>query len=62
MILEKRDVFKLAMLEWRKWVPGILQYAESCTGKVAAAVLQAQREYAGDLRTFRQMTCATVLW
>jgi len=46
--LEKTNVFKSAQQEWTNtWVPAILQYADSCSGKIAAAILQARKDYDG---------------
>ena len=43
LTLEKKDMCKSALQQWTTvWVPSILQYAESCTGKVASAVSQAK--------------------
>ena len=36
------------MTDWKtKWVPAILQYAYQCSGKAAALILQAQKNYEG---------------
>ena len=48
LILEKKDVSKSSLQQWTTvWVPSILQYAESCTGKVASAITQAKTDYEG---------------
>ena len=49
LILEKRDVFKSALQDWTSsWVPAIIQYGESAqTGKTAAVVVQAKKDYEG---------------
>ena len=49
LILEKKDVSKSALQQWTTvWVPSILQYAETCTGKkVASAITQAKTDYEG---------------
>ena len=47
MILDKKDVLKSAQQHWTVWVQAILQYADSCTGKLATAVQQAKSDYEG---------------
>ena len=52
LILEKQDVFKSAMNDWKVlWVPAILQFAYQCTGKAATLVLQAKSAYEGTTLT-----------
>ena len=58
LILEKKDVFKSALHDWTTtWVPAILEYGSSCTGKTSAAVLQAKKDYEGAFN----ILCRTVL-
>ena len=48
IILEKRDVLKTAQQDLSStWVPAILQYGASCTGKTAAAIPQAKKDCEG---------------
>ena len=48
LILEKKGVFRDALQDWNlKWVPAILEYASSLTGKKKELVLQAEKENEG---------------
>ena len=48
LILEKHDILKTATTTWtNKLMPAIIRYSETLTGRSAAAVMLAQRKYAG---------------
>ena len=55
LILEKQDVFKVALSDWKtKWVPAVLQYSHQSTGKAATLFLQAQKAYEGEDVTYNK--------
>lgn len=48
LIIERTDMFNMAVNNWNtKWVPAILEYSYTLTGKKATMVLSVQKQYEG---------------
>ena len=57
MMHNKREVLKRAQQEWSSlWVPAILQYAESCSGKLATVLHKAMVDCEGVYACFCSKT------
>ena len=49
MILEKNDVFSGAIQTWNKWVPVIMEYTGSLSGRKASVVCDIRKKCEGEL-------------
>lgn len=50
LIVEKPDIFNITLAEWEsKWVPAVLEYAYTLSGRKASMVLSLQKKYEGTL-------------
>ena len=49
LIVERTDMFTRAVNDWNtKWVPAILQYSLTLSGKKATTVLSVQKQFEGE--------------